>query len=555
MNKKFCNVLSLLITMSLIIGLFTGCTSNENKKVSDDTLKTGNQETTDTGKDKEDVVQSVENAGGKITNKPVTLTYWTGLNGNVSQTATNYGETPLYKELEKRTGVHIEFLHPPVGQESEQFNLMIASNELPDMIEYNWLSYPGGPEKALQDNIIIPLNDVINQYAINLKKYYTSKDSISKMVKTDSGNYYCFPFIRGDDFLTVFFGPQVRKDWLSELNLETPTTIDEWEKVLKELKEKKRLDAGITLSGASEIQFGGFIVGTYGVLYGFQQEDGHVKYGPIEPGFKDALTTLEKWYRDGLLDPDFAAQDAKTKDAKITGGKVAAYVGYSGSGMGRYTPLVRQENPKFELVGAPWPTVNKGDTPITGQKDNPYIGGGSVAITTQCTEVEVAVKWLDYGFSEEGHMLYNFGIEDKSYKMIDGYPTYTDLIKKNPDGLSMANSLAQYCRSCFSGPFIQDRRYQEQYLQYSEQVEALKTWGQHKGLLRMPPITPTPEESQNFASIMSEVNTYVSEMFLKFVMGQEPIGKFDEYVEQVKKMNIDEAIKIQQAALERYNSR
>lgn len=113
----------------------------------------------------------------------------------------------------------------------------------------------------------------------------------------------------------------------------------------------------------------------------------------------------------------------------------------------------------------------------------------------------------------------------------------------------------QYSRSCYSGQFIQDRRYQEQYLQFPEQVEALKTWGKHKGLLRMPPITPTPEESQEFASIMSEVDTYVSEMFLKFIMGQEPLIKFDEYVEQIKKMKIDKAIKIQEAALARYNSR
>lgn len=58
-------------------------------------------------------------------------------------------------------------------------------------------------------------------------------------------------------------------------------------------------------------------------------------------------------------------------------------------------------------------------------------------------------------------------------------------------------------------------------------------------------ITPTPEESERFASIMSEVSTYVDEMFLKFVMGQESLDKFDDYVEQIKKMNIEEAIQIQ----------
>lgn len=558
MKKNFCKQLSLLISIILILGIFSGCTTIKNQKTGSDTSKTDSktdtQKTADSDQDSKDETQDVESVSSKITDKQVTLTYWTGLNANVVQTATNYGDTPLYKEVEKRTGVKIEFLHPPVGQEREQFNLMIASNELPDMIEYNWLNYPGGPEKALQDGIIMRLNEIIDQHALNLKKYLASNEYIVKMVKTDEGNYYCFPFIRGDDILSVFYGPQIRKDWLDECSLEIPTTISEWEIVLKELMDKKGLYGGITLWGVSQIITGGFIVSAYGVLHGFQQENGQVKYGPIEPGYKDALATLTKWYKEGIIDPDFIAHDQKAIDAKITGGKVAAYVGYSGS-MLTYKNSARQQNPKFELTGAPWPTLNKGDIPITGQKDNPYIGTGSVAITTQCDEIEIAAKWLDYGYSEEGHMLYNFGIEDVSYKMIDGYPTYTDLIKKNPDGLSIAIARAQYCRSGFSGPFVQDGRCQEQLIQFPEQAEAIKTWGKHKNLLKMPPVTPAAEDSQRYASIMNEVNTYVSEKFVKFVMGQESLDNFDAYVEQIKKMNIEEAVKIQQAALDRYNKR
>ena len=71
----------------------------------------------------------------------------------------------------------------------------------------------------------------------------------------------------------------------------------------------------------------------------------------------------------------------------------------------------------------------------------------------------------------------------------------------------------------------------------------------------MPPVTPAAEDSQRYASIMNEVNTYVSEKFVKFVMGQESLDNFDAYVEQIKKMNIEEAVKIQQAALDRYNKR
>lgn len=57
------------------------------------------------------------------------------------------------------------------------------------------------------------------------------------------------------------------------------------------------------------------------------------------------------------------------------------------------------------------------------------------------------------------------------------------------------------------------------------------------------------------ASIMSEVNTYYSTMLDKFIMGAEPIEKFDEYVNTMKKMGIDEAIKINQATYDRYKAR
>ena len=84
-----------------------------------------------------------------------------------------------------------------------------------------------------------------------------------------------------------------------------------------------------------------------------------------------------------------------------------------------------------------------------------------------------AAKFLDYGYSEEGHMLYNFGIEGVSYEMVDGYPKYTELITNNPDNLTMQHAMGRYMASAYGGPFIQDKRYYEQYLPYEEQKEAV----------------------------------------------------------------------------------
>ena len=105
---------------------------------------------------------------------------------------------PFFKELMKKTGVTIEFIHPSQGQESESLNLLLASGYLPDLIENNWYGFTGGPEKALSDGYILPLNDVFKQYSPNLNKYLSDNPEIDKMVKTDAGKYYVYPFIRGD---------------------------------------------------------------------------------------------------------------------------------------------------------------------------------------------------------------------------------------------------------------------------------------------------------------------------------------------------------------------
>ena len=75
------------------------------------------------------VMQVSALAGGILTDTPKTLTIWIELNDKATDIATSYNELPIFKELEKRTGVHIEFWHPPVGQTTEQFSTMIASGD------------------------------------------------------------------------------------------------------------------------------------------------------------------------------------------------------------------------------------------------------------------------------------------------------------------------------------------------------------------------------------------------------------------------------------------
>lgn len=68
-------------------------------------------------------------------------------------------------------------------------------------------------------------------------------------------------------------------------------------------------------------------------------------------------------------------------------------------------------------------------------------------------------------------------------------------------------------------------------------------------------LTPTIEESQEIAKILTAVTSYKEEMFMKFVMGREPLEKFDDYTARIKTMGIDRVTEIYQSALDRYEAR
>lgn len=116
--------------------------------------------------------------------------------------------------------------------------------------------------------------------------------------------------------------------------------------------------------------------------------------------------------------------------------------------------------------------------------------------------------------------------------------------------------MSAYIRGNYNGPFVQDIRYLEQYYTMPEQLETTVVWGDNNGAAHiMPPITPTSDESKEFSTIMTEIESYRDEMILKFIFGDVSLDEFDEYVKNIEAMGLDRALEIQNAALDRYNAR
>jgi putative aldouronate transport system substrate-binding protein len=476
-----------------------------------------------------------------------------GLQGSITSHYSNLGDTPFGKGSEERTGVKVTYLHPPVGGGSEQFNLIVASGDFPDIFNANWMNYPGGPEKAIADGVIVKLNDVLDKYAPNLKNVYKNNPDWEKQTKTDTGTFFCFPMIRGDERLSAFRGLMLRKDWLDELGLKIPETFDDWRTVLRAFKEIKNSTVPFT----ALISDLGFYWG-FGIDQDFYVgDDGKIHYGYIESGYREYLALMNQWMREGLLDPDSATLTSQQINAKMTSGASGASYGNLGGAMGTWTNAARSKDPKYLLTAAPIPVKNRGEKPGIKPISSAFVfNGGNTAISGSCKNLEIAVRYFDWGYSEEGSNYYNYGTPGVSYNMINGYPTYTDLIMKNPQGWSIGDAISAYAMSSYGGPFVQAWPYYEQYMTMPEQKEAFKIWeiaDPFKHVL--PPLSPTPEESREYAQIMSECLTYIREMRVKFIMGTESLSNWDSYITQLKKMNIDRAVELQSVAYNRYKTR
>ena len=504
----------------------------------------------------------ISNDRAYASEKKVTITYFVNLDSKTGSHYVSYDSLPAYQALEKKYNVDFKFTHPPAGGFNDQLNLMIASQKLADIIEMNWTStYNGGPMKAIADKVILPLNEYIDKYCPNLKKLMKEHPDWQKQMLTDDGKIYCFPDIIEKQFSTR--GPAMRKDWLEKYNLQVPQTVDEWYKVLSTIRKNdpngngQADEWGYTMVGqyARNAFSFPFLIGAYGVLQGFYTDNGKVKFGALEAGFKQFIAEAQKWYKAGLFHPSFV-QNANTNQIEpdILNDKVIAW-NSAVSSLQTY-PLSYKGKQNFEIVVCENPVLKKGQILKFWNRGSEFSGSGA-AITTACKNIEKVCQVMDWAYSKEGHMYFNFGIKGKSYNLDkNGEPIFTNAVLNDPK-FSPTNALAKYARSPFHGPFVQDfRAVKGTIFLLPEQQETLNKWSGFDKVPNYkadPPITFTTDESKEYANIMQKINTFYDEMFVKLIMGREK--NTDTLVKTLKRMGIDNAVKIYQTAYERYLKR
>lgn len=484
------------------------------------------------------------------------LTYWMG-NTPSSYGMSNMGEVGALKTIQENIGIEVEYVHPSSAAWEESFNIMIASDDMTDLINWNWgTKYNGGYAGAYNDGIIIDLSDKLDKVP-NYKKILDSDPTIDKTLRTVDGQLFYFSVIRNDPKINVYYGPMIRQDWLDKLGLEMPQTISDWYNVLKAFKERDPNGNGkkdeIPLAINKTAAFGHF-AGAYGIVKGgFYVKNGKVHYGSVQPEFKEFITEMNKWYKEGLIDSEYPAVDRAVADAYMVNDISGATLGAVGSGMTTYIN-VAADKPYYNLVAAPWPSKDANSPkyiPMNIKKLAESDEG--TVITTDCDNLDVALEYMNYLYSDEATVLQNWGVEGTTYVNENGKLKFTDAILNSPDG--PAKALAPYALTITGAPVkvMDGAAYASVQFNKPAQANAAEVWATGDYSLMVDDWPLTADEKAEASSLLAQIQTYENEIFTKFVMGKEPISNFNKYVSRMEELGVKELVAIYQRAYDRFS--
>jgi len=513
-------------------------------------------------------VGSLGGCSKKTEQSDVALQYWANMDGSSAQTLTSYSEMLMYQEMEKATGVKVEFIHPVAGSTgAEAFNTMLASKELPDMVEYYWTSYPGGADAAVDDGVIVALNDYLEDYAPNYHNYVAGEknDESNNMFKsetmTDSGNYYGFRSLNVGKY-QGFGGIAVRADLLKAWGLDVPETIDDWENVFARAKQEGYSKPFTCFSNPFGITSS---VHTFNTAYDVGKksyiEDGKVVHALLQPGYKEFVSKLAEWVEKGYIDRNFVTNQTTDCEGNMTNDKTSiATFGWVGSLMGKLMPAMEERNPEYDLVACPYPVMNRGDK-CEWQEYAGVAKSPEIAITTHCEDLEAAMKWCDYLYSDEGTILMSFGVEGDTYTIedIDGekHYIYTDkILKPETVGANSINgSLYKFFRPGNAPGLTQHTDYLNGYYQYQCQKDAIVIWNSNTEETRkhaLPTLTHTTEESAEMATLYQQYESTTDTAINEIIAGNKSIDEFDSIVKEAEKNYLGRILEIQNDAYKRY---
>ena len=568
-------IVSLLLASVMVTALLSGCGATSENKEAENGTPASTVETTETTESETETAAVDENGipvsdvyKGEtnqqtypLSDEKITLTYWYP-NANSMGTLADYNDSEFFQWLEEKTNIHIEFIVPPAGEESQSFNNLFISGELPDIMYTQPKSqmYRDGMDAAIDDGYIADIREHLD-WAPNYVSWLNSIETAKQDVVTDSGKMYGF-WSFWDNMKDGYAdqGLSIRKDFLDKVGKEVPTTYDEWEDVLTAFRDELGIEAPFYTS-KNGIDHGEFMAG-FGIAPRFYQVDGKVKFGPMEDAYKEYLTLMNDWYNKGLLDRDFATRKSTGVAADndmMLNDKVGSLIDWGTRMTDAYISR-GATNPDFWTVAAPQPKKNASDPdPAWREVSNNYrdIQAVCLVVNAKSKHLEEAIRWVDSFYAKDVYLNANYGIDSEQdvvwYAAEDGHRIgLYDFRYSNPDGLDSATVAAKYWAK---NPPIRCEASQIEQMP-AERAVSYVVWSQYEPKNYIPvTVTMTSDENTEYSQYYTDIDAYIQENEVKFINGERSLDEYDAYRDTLKSMGIERCIELKKASLDRYNSR
>lgn len=518
-------------------------------------------ESTTAASAEESVVESVaegpqllEPLSYPVSDGSTTLTYWYAYPPFVPNFLDDVSDKRIYRAIDEASGVNIQVVGYSLINASEQFQLMIASGDYTDIIYGFGSNYSGSVEGAVEDEIIMDLGPMLDEYAPDYKNYLLEDGEVNLAAHTDAGYVPSFCGIN-DNARSVNGGLIIRTDYLDAVGKEMPTTYDELEDVLTAFKDQLGVPSPYWSNPA------GYVIemtAGYDVGIDFYVQDGVVKYGLVGDGFYDYLTMMNRWYENGLLYADFAAQSSDQQfppSDMVNNNEVGVW--FNSLNEMRSYGADTATDPNFAITGLYVPAAEKGATTHFSTQTAKVDPRGGNFISTTCADPELAMAWCNYWYTDEGTLLANYGIEGESWEYDEnGDPQFTDLVLNNPD-MAFDIAISIFCEFNGGGYYVLNAKTDSNYTEV--QLEARKKWLTNSdGAYNYPAYASlNAEESTIYGSHIGDINTYFGEASLKFITGAEPLTpeSWQTYKETMDTFGLQDCIRVYQSAYDRYLAR
>lgn len=548
MRKKFLRTMALAVAATLLL---TACSSGGGSSAGESSSSAAESSTPTSSTAEASGTTSEDTGSGEesylCSDEPLELTahiHW----GNVYVLSDDWTVT---NEAAKMTNISLKGTASPMETDStEAFNLMIAGQDIPDIVGGNRdLINQYGMEGAF-----MPLNDLIEEYAPDFKKILDENPDIQGAITAADGNIYQIPFVYESLVSEAWF---VRQDWLDAVGMEAPTTVDELHDVLTAFVnedpngngQKDEVGYFTRLTNTDNVLKG--LLSLFGIQDAWHtDEEGNVGVGLYSEEYKEAIKSVSQWYAEGLIDPEIFTRGSNARDILFPENNGGVIHDWIPSTTG-YNEKLQESVPGFKVVGILPPTDVNGDQWEVEARAR--LSGAGWAIGANNEHPEETMKYMNFWWTEAGRRLQTYGVEGDTYTMVDGEPVYTDKV------LNATNPINDYMRQ-IGGQIedmasLHDNSY-ERFMSDEEGNRVTKMYEEsglvNKMNVKLPAVSFTQEELDVVNSKWQPCRNYMLEQLQKWTFDGSTIdAEFDQYMANLKSMGIEDVIAAYQSAYDR----